>query len=148
MCSLSKRNQKIGGTIMYNKQEINTIRGFAQATILHMQQLVKALDTVETLADTNESLQAMSNQLSVDLQAAQARISEDESTIHIKDSQLKVAQSELESVKLDNETLKQENERKSVTLKTYEDSITNLQNELEGYRNERGQTESNTGGDK
>jgi chromosome segregation ATPase len=133
---------------MYNKTEVNTVKRFAESTILHMQQLVKALDTVEMLADNNESLQAMSNQLSIDLQAAQARISEDESTIHIKDSQLKVAQSDLESVKLDNDTLKQENDRKSVTLKTYEDTITNLQNELEGYRNERRQTESNTGEDK
>lgn len=132
---------------MYNKQEVNTVRGFAQATILHMEQLVKSLNTMDALAEENQNLRAMADGFSVDLQAAQARIGEDEATIQFKDNQLKAAESELASLKLDNDTLKQENERKSASLKTYEQVITDLKKQGVN-EDERGQTESGTGENK
>jgi chromosome segregation ATPase len=122
---------------MYNKEELSTLKGFAESTILHMTQLVKALDTVETIGEENDNLRNMSNQLATDLQHAQSRIEEDEVTINIKDGQLKEAQNKITDLESTHSELSKRYEQTKSTCETYESSITNLQNELKSYKDQK-----------
>lgn len=126
---------------MYNKSEVLALKAFAQTTTLHMEMLIKTIDTMEALAEDNQRLRSMTDQFAGELQATQARVQEDEATIQFKDNQLKAAASSIEALNLDITTLKQEKEMLKSNCRSYEAALTSqnhqiatLQAELDSYQ--------------
>lgn len=115
---------------MYNKQEIITVRRFAESTSFHMQQLIKALDTIELLGEENQNLKSLSESLSIDLQNAQKRIEEDEATIQFKDNQLKVAAETVSKFEQENIALTEEISHQNNIIASNTKTILNTRQDL------------------
>lgn len=117
-----------------SNSERELVRQFAVSTIFTNQILLSVLADANKMQAERDSMAELTSRYAVDLEAAQARIGEDEATIQFKDNQLTASKKTIDELKENNQDLISQIKYKSETCKTYEGTITKLQEELKGYR--------------
>lgn len=111
-----------------NRLERQLTKQFATQQIQNLNVLVEVINNANTLQIANEQLEKLADKLSEDLQAAQARIGEDEATISIKDEQLKNAEERISKLVeqvnglIEDKTyLLEQNKRQTESIQTFEE---------------------------